>query len=65
MRCIAFITSNNVRMFSRNGTEIICEPLKNTLMTIGQIEENLLSDNVTLMLDGELICYKDNKLRRI
>ena len=62
MRCIAFITSNNVRMFSRNGTEIICEPLKNTLMTIGQIEENLLSDNVTLMLDGELICYKDNKL---
>ena len=63
MRCIAFITSNNVRMFSRNGTEIICEPLKNTLMTIGQIEENLLSDNVTLMLDGELICYKDNKLQ--
>ena len=62
MRCIAFITSNNVRMFSRNGTEIICEPLKNTLMTIGQIEENLLSDNVALMLDGELICYKDNKL---
>ena len=62
MRCIAFITSNNVRMFSRNGTEIICEPLKNTLMAIGQIEENLLSDNVTLMLDGELICYKDNKL---
>ena len=62
MRCIAFITSNNVRMFSRNGTEIICEPLKNILMTIGQIEENLLSDNVTLMLDGELICYKDNKL---
>ena len=62
MRCITFITSNNVRMFSRNGTEIICEPLKNTLMTIGQIEENLLSDNVTLMLDGELICYKDNKL---
>ena len=62
MRCIAFITSNNVRMFSRNGTEIIYEPLKNTLMTIGQIEENLLSDNVTLMLDGELICYKDNKL---
>ena len=62
MRCIAFITSNNVRMFSRNGTEIICEPLKNTLMTIGQIEENLLSDNVTLMFDGELICYKDNKL---
>ena len=62
MRCIAFITSNNVRMFSRNGTEIICEPLKNTLMTIGQIDENLLSNNVTLMLDGELICYKDNKL---
>ena len=62
MRCIAFITSNNVRMFSRNGTEIICEPLKNTLMTVGQIEENLLSDNVALMLDGELICYKDNKL---
>ena len=62
MRCIAFITSNNVRMFSRNGTEIICEPLKNTLMTIGQIEENLLSDNAALMLDGELICYKDNKL---
>ena len=62
MRCIVFITSNNVRMFSRNGTEIICEPLKNTLMTIGQIEENLLSDNVALMLDGELICYKDNKL---
>ena len=62
MRCIAFITSNNVRMFSRNGTEIICEPLKNTLMTIGQIEENLLSDNTALMLDGELICYKDNKL---
>ena len=62
MRCIAFITSNNVRMFSRNGTEIICEPLKNTLMTIGQIEENLIPDNVTLMLDGELICYKDNKL---
>ena len=62
MRCIAFITNNNVRMFSRNGTEIICEPLKNTLMTIGQIEENLLSDNVALMLDGELICYKDNKL---
>ena len=62
MRCITFITSNNVRMFSRNGTEIICEPLKNTLMTIGQIEENLLSDNVALMLDGELICYKDNKL---
>ena len=62
MRCIAFITSNDVRMFSRNGTEIICEPLKNILMTIGQIEENLLSDNVTLMLDGELICYKDNKL---
>ena len=23
MRCITFITSNNVRMFSRNGTEII------------------------------------------
>ena len=62
MRCIAFITSNNVRMFSRNGTEIICEPLKNTLMTIGSIEENLIPDNVTLMLDGELICYKDNKL---
>ena len=62
MRCITFITSNNVRMFSRNGTEIICEPLKNTLMTIGQIEENLIPDNVTLMLDGELICYKDNKL---
>lgn len=62
MRCITFITSNNVRMFSRNGTEIICEPLKNTLMTIGQIEESLLSDNTTLMLDGELICYKDNKL---
>ena len=62
MRCIAFITSNNVRMFSRNGTEIICEPLKNTLMTIGQVEENLLSDNAALMLDGELICYKDNKL---
>ena len=62
MRCIAFITSNNVRMFSRNGTEIICEPLKNTLMTIGQIDENLLSNNTALMLDGELICYKDNKL---
>ena len=62
MRCITFITSNNVRMFSRNGTEIICEPLKNTLMTIGQIEENLLSDNAALMLDGELICYKDNRL---
>ena len=62
MRCITFITSNNVRMFSRNGTEIICEPLKNTLMTIGQIDKNLLSNNVALMLDGELICYKDNKL---
>ena len=62
MRCIAFITSNNVRMFSRNGTEIICEPLKNTLMTIGQIDKNLLSNNAALMLDGELICYKDNKL---
>lgn len=62
MRCITFITSNNVRMFSRNGTEIICEPLKNTLITVGLIEENLIPDNVTLMLDGELICYKDNKL---
>lgn len=61
MRCITFITANDVQMFSRNGTEIICDPLKNSLMKIANIP-NIFTQNETLMLDGELICYKDGEL---
>ena len=61
MRCITFITKDNVQMFSRNGTEIICDPLKNSLMKIANIP-NIFTQNETLMLDGELICYKDGEL---
>lgn len=56
MRVLTFINSNRVKLFTRNGTEIINPYIEKAF------KELELKTDKTILIDGEMICYENGEM---